>query len=133
MRLLRGFLNHLYYTRQASVVLAIGGAGRLDALLSNQCCKMNRLLEENVHNLTLQWDTYLQEVQNTYVSLTGIGDSLDAFNLLSSLVAKVKLLVKEVAKKDKALASSQLTISTMKACLLIVSEDLEIYALRMSL
>lgn len=42
----------------------------------------------------------------------GIGDALSAFNFPHSLVDQVKLLTMEVAKKDKALASTLVTLNT---------------------
>lgn len=51
--------------------------------------------------------------------------ALNALNLPWPLVDKVKFLVWEVVKKDKALAFAQVTLSVTKAFLFVVQEDLE--------
>lgn len=70
-------------------------------------------------------NTYLQEVQKTYVSLAKIDEALSAFNLLSSLIDQVKLFLREVEKKDKALASACVTLFATKVSFSAVQEDLE--------
>lgn len=48
---------------------------------------------------------------------TKMGDALAAFNLHGSLTYHVKLLVREVAKDDKVMASAQALMSKMEASL----------------
>lgn len=43
--------------------LAIGRAGHMDAFLVGRHYNERQLLQHNVHNMTLQCDTYLQEMQ----------------------------------------------------------------------
>lgn len=78
------------------------------------------MLEESIRNLTFQQDTYLFEFQKDYVSLTGIGNDLSAFNIPCSLSNKVILLVRDIENKDKALASAQATLIAAKASLSLV-------------
>lgn len=68
---------------------------------------------------------YLQEVQKDYISLTGIGDTLGAFNLHWSLVYHVKLLSRDLARKGKVMASIQVTLSATNLFLSSIQEDLE--------
>lgn len=60
---------------------------------------------------------HLQEMQKDYVSLSDIGDALSAFNLPNSPIDQVKLVAREVSKKYKYLASSQVLVSAIKASL----------------
>lgn len=83
------------------------------------------MLEESYHNLTLQQDKYLQEVQKMFVSIIGIGDALNFLNIYGSLVDQVMLLVKGVTRKDKYMASKLVTLSTMNVPLSIAQGDLE--------
>lgn len=52
-------------------------------------------------------------------------ESLCGLNLPGSLVDQVILLARGVAKKDKALASSRVTLSTMKMTFCVVQGYLE--------
>lgn len=54
-------------------------------------------------------------MKKAYVSLTEIGDALRAFNLLSSSVDQVKLLVREMEKKDRAFAPAWSSLSVVHA------------------
>lgn len=53
----------------------------------------------------LQWDAYLYEIQKAYDILIGVDCSLAPLNLLSSLVDRVTILVRDVARKEKYLPS----------------------------
>lgn len=83
--------------------MEISGANRWDAFMSHHSCKDKQLLENSIYNLILQISTYLYEVYKAYVSLIVIYDALSVFNLPSSLVDQVTLLVGDRVRKDKAL------------------------------
>lgn len=53
--------------------------------------------------MMFQQDKYLQEVEKTYTSLTGVENDLLPLNLASSLSDQVTHLVKKVAKKNQSL------------------------------
>lgn len=53
----------------------------------------------------LQRNMYLQEVERASISLTKIDATLGKFEFFGSLIHQVKLLLQEVANKDKVLAS----------------------------
>lgn len=114
-----------YCTRHTSIILEINGVGCWNIFLSNQDRKEKQLLEENISNPMLQLDTYLQEVQKTFLSLIGICDTLNAFNLLSLLLDQVKLLEREITRKDKAMAFAWVTLSGAKVFLSSFQEDIE--------
>lgn len=86
-------------------------------------------MEDIICDLTLQCDTYMQEVHKAFISLTMINDELSVFNIPSLLVDPIQLLVREVAKKNKALAFVQTSLSSTKATLSTAQEDLEIFLL----
>lgn len=109
--------NLAYYNRRGFAIMAICGTSRWNVLLSYQCHKEKRQLEESVRDMVLQRDMYLQEVQNTLVSLIGVGGALRVFNLPDSLVDQVKLWAREVAKKYKLVAFVWVILSTTKASL----------------
>lgn len=68
---------------------------------------------------------YLQEVQKAYVSLTVIDEAFSSFNLSGSLFNQVKLLAREIEKKDKDITSARVILFATKAHLSVVQEDLE--------
>lgn len=115
----------MYYTHRAYTVLDIGGADCWDDVLFDQCHKEKRLLDDSICNLMFQRDTYMHGVQKAHISLTRICHIFNALYLPDSLVDQVKLLAREIEKKDKALAPTWLTLSSMKASLSAVQEDIE--------
>lgn len=92
--------NLAYYTRHAFVILPIRDENHWDAFSSDQWCKEKREMEESICSLTLQRDTYLQEIHKSCVSLTRVSEALSAPNLPRSLVDQVDLLLRVVSRKD---------------------------------
>lgn len=82
----------VYYTHRASVVIAIGRAVCSEFFMVSQLCNERQLLKSSVRDLTLQCDTYLQEVKRASISLMDIGPALSTFKFFASLVDRVKLL-----------------------------------------
>lgn len=95
----------VYYTHRVSVVIAIGGAICSEFFMVSQLCNERQLLKRSVRDLTLQCNTYLQEVKRDSIYLTDIGPSFRTFKFFGSLVDRVKLLSREVVNEYKVMAS----------------------------
>lgn len=93
--------------------------------MSNWFHEERRLLQVSAHDLKLQRDIYLQEVKMDYTTLFEISASLSAFRLFGSLVDQVKLLAREVVKKDKFVPLVQASLSATKTSLSTSQDDLE--------
>lgn len=113
------------YTRHTSISLNIGGLCHLGALQYDHQHKEKQRLEESFCSMTLQWDTYLQEIHKAPASLTRVGDALIHFNILGSPVDQVTLLVQGAVKKDKSLCFTQATLIFTQPSLLEVQRDME--------
>lgn len=64
-------------------------------------------MEESVHNLKIQRDKYLQEIQTISSSLTEIKDAFTPLNLSRSLVSHVTHMVRTVARKNPNFDATQ--------------------------
>lgn len=62
-------------------------------------------LEESVHDLKLQRDKYLEEVNKAFIYLTGEDNDLLPLKLVHSLPDQMAHMVKIMAIKDQALTS----------------------------